>query len=665
MSLLKHFGAAGLAMTALFLVHPQAAAEESYTVSGNTYTLSISADKDLTDELNAALRDIQTTKSNPGTIVIPAGDYTTGIIRLSKSYVTISAEGAVIRYAGETDFGPYLIKASETALSGVTIRGGVWDGRGLADFVFHFGILSGRHTDLAFIDCAVKNGGRQSIRVSQTKNLTMSGVTVTGSDYGMYLSGCENIVMKDCSASKNGVGFAFRASVGTSNSLTNCTAENNTLDGLQIKDTGTTLTISGGSFSKNGKNGISMTTGAAVTMKNAHADNNTSNGISPVGSKTTITTLKAYSSTFTGNGRHGMAGDSYATIYMKACTANNNARNGIMLNHSCKSAGLIDCTARGNSECGILVQCGSSCAKISGCDCSANKKLGISVSDVTVTIDSCKADSNTKHGIFINHTAGYQADKTVTVTSTQANKNGLNGLFAGGIKAVTITGGTFNKNGQCGIESHDIAMKLSGTKNQIIGNKKNGVAALSGHLYLNGATISGNTNCGVFFDGTSTGGYCINAVISGNRVGVLVNNGALVTKISSNRITGNLELGIQCIPAKSGRKTTLKACSDNRLSNPKAAWELLFSAGVSKPASLTNIRPVRIAGTVRAEATKVSGTASNGLTVVVSVGGKQVGKKTVSAGIFSISTAKLAAKSRVTVSCTTGGKNLIYSAKTL
>lgn len=633
--------ACALILTVFYPKDANALEYYSYDAATNTYTLSVKDGQDITEALEETLEVMTTSSSRPGIVIIPEGSYEMYIIRILKSHVTISAEGAVIKYKGAASHGSYMIKATDTGTTGVTISGGVWDGNKKAGIVLNFGSASVKHNNLTFENCIVKNGIDQNMRISNGTGVTCTNVTVSNSNYGIYVSDTQKLSMENCSSYSNTFGYGLRNLNGEENYLKKCAATSNRTDGLQIKDVGTVVRVEGGKYNENTKNGISMTAGAAVVMKNADVSKNKSNGISPVGSSKTTTKLSAYGCNYNENGRHGVAGDSYVNIYLKGCQAGNNASNGIMLNKGCKSSGLINNITNGNGTSGILVQGNSTCSKIENCVSNNNKKLGISVADVSVSLIGCSADYNNKHGIYVAHLSGYNGAKAVTITNCTANFNKADGICITEKKTVTIKNTTVKNNGQSGIGSKAATLKVIGNNNVISGNKKYGISGMQGNLYISNAKITNNGSFGVYFMGNKTNGYCINSTITGNRSGIGLNRGANVSKINNNRIQSSLEYGIFCNRSTSGRKTILKECKGNVLYNPKAKWEIICNNEGTKPSALKNLHTITIGKSVKKGTKKITGTFTAKEALKIMVNQKTYKVKTSKKGTYSKKVARL------------------------
>lgn len=644
----------------------QVHAEETgytYQEATNTYTVSQTGGN-VTAALDSALSAAAGTVSNPATVRIQPGTYDISLVQVKKSNVTIDATGATLNFIGSNMYGQYVLKATETSVSNVTVKGGIWDGKGLASIVFHFAGESVKPSNLTFENCTVQGGIDSNIRLVNATGVTMNQVTVSGSNYGIIMKNSADLKFNACKTTGNNIGYGVRE-CGGDNVFTDCTITANKIDGLQVKDVGTVLTLKGGSYTKNGKNGISATTGATLTIDGANVSDNTSNGISPVGSKDTTTTIRITNSTFNNNGRHGVAADSYVTISMDKCIANGNVSNGVILNKGCKSAGLTNITAKLNGSSGILVQDGSSCEKISDVVCNNNKKLGISLEDVTITLTNCEANNNKKHGIFISGTGA----NTVNITDCEANENGSIGIIVsntGTKKKLVLKETSACKNGVSGVESYAKTTQITGSGNEVKDNKKHGIAARSGKMNISKAVVTGNGGNGVFYVGKKTGGYCINSVISGNKSGITLSEGATVSKIVSNTLENNTKYGICLYEGVGSKKTTLKNCKKNTFIGGKSTTRhIAFWAGVSVPSKLKMTKALTIAGNVKTGKNKITGTFASGAKVSVEIGGKTYTTKANSAGKYSIETGKLTAGTRLSVYAQDSYKNKFMAVKTL
>lgn len=625
-----------LVATTVFMFPSQGNASTGYSYNSSTKTYTITQKGNITTALTNAI----TAAGSGSTIVIPSGSYNAGVVKMNKSNITIRATGATITYNGSTSTNPYILKG-ENATSGIKISGGTWNGASKSKNVFQFKSASNITVENCTVSGALK--GYASMRFENGSNLTCTNITASKSDYGIYAQGVTNVKLTNAKATGNRIGFGLRSLKG-SNTLSSCSVTGNTGDGLQVQDSSTKITVSGGSYSSNKNNGISLTRSAQMTLTNATVSNNTLNGISPVGTDGKVT-LTAKNTVFNNNGRHGVAADSGAKATLDKCTANNNAKNGFILNKKCTSGGITNCTANGNGTktsdstggCGILVQDGSTCSKVSNNTCNNNKKLGISLEDTNATVSKCTANSNAKHGFFISGSK----TKTVKIQNCTSTSNKQNGLFVTGKQKVTTTNSTFTKNGNSGILTEGTSLKVDGAGNKLTYNKKYGIGCQKGKLYVVNATISNNSNYGIYFTGTSTGGYCTGAKITNNKAGIIVQKGASIAKIEKNTITGNKKYGIAVYKNSKGRKTTLSSCKNNTFCNPAASKEIQFWSGTKVPSKLKVMYPTKIDASVAKGKTKVTGTATASRTVFVTVKGKTYKAKSNKKKKYSIKTPSL------------------------
>ncbi len=634
-----------------------------YEAASNTYTISQTSGN-ITEALDNALTAATGTVANPATIRIQGGTYSIALVKIQKSNIIIDATDATISFIGSSASGQYVLKATDTSVSNVTIKGGTWDGKGIASIVFHFAGESVKPSNLTFKDCTVKGANDSNIRLANATNVTMNGVTVSGSNYGMMIKNCKNIKFTGCKTTGNNIGYGVRES-GGDNVFTDCTVTANAIDGLQVKDVGTMLTLKGGNYIKNGKNGISATTGATLIMDGVNVSDNKSNGISPVGSKTTTTTVKITNSTFNNNGRHGVAADSYITITMDHCIANGNVSNGIILNKGCKSSGLTNITAKQNGASGILVQGNSTCKMISDVVCNNNKKLGISLENVTITLTNCEANKNKKHGVFISGAK----ENTITMKNCEANENGSIGIIVantGTKKKLVVSKTRTCENGVSGLESYAKTTQITGKGNEVKDNKKHGIVARNGKLNVSKAVVTGNGAIGVFYVGKKTGGYCTNSTISNNKSGITLSEGATVSKIQSNTFENNSQYGICLYEGVASKKTTLKNCKKNTFIGGKSSTRfIVYWEGVSVPSKLKPTKVLTIAGSVKKGKSKITGTFTAGSKVSVKIDGKTYTAKANSAGKYTIKTKKLKAGTKLSVYAQDSYKNKFMAEKTL
>lgn len=659
-----------LAVTLIFVCNVQA--QESgdgyvYQAESNTYTISRTSGN-ITEALTNALEAAKGTRKNPATIRIQKGNYNISLVKLTKSNIVIDATGASLSFIGSQASGQFVIKATDASISNITIKGGVWDGNDKASVVFNFAGSSVKVSNIQIKDCQVKESTDTNIKFNKASNVTLDHVTVSDANYGLVVTNSNNFTFTGCRASDNTFGYGIRSLKGT-NKMKDCVAEENETDGLQVKEKGTVLTVEGGDYTENEKNGISVTSGASLTLLNANVSNNDSNGISPVGKKgqTTVVTIK--NTTFKNNGRHGVAADSYITINMDNCVASNNKANGIILNKYCKSSGLTNITANGNGKsqngtggCGILVQAGSTCSKITNATCNKNKKLGISLENVKTTLSKCQTNNNGKHGIFISGTS----KNKITIKECDSSKNKGMGISISKNKSVTVTKTTACDNGVSGLETYAKTTKIAGKGNKFTGNKKHGLACREGNLNVSKAVITDNGVNGIHFAGSKVGGYCTNSTINNNQSGIVLTDGAVITQITSNTISGNTKYGIGLYQGSGSRKTNLKACKKNTFVSGKksdrfiAIWE-----DAKAPSKLKMTFALTISDKVKAGQKKITGTFTPGAKVSVKIDKKTYTAKADKKGNFTIKTGKLKKGTALTVYAQDAYKNKFIGEKQL
>ncbi len=659
----KWIGICGMA-AALAMALPRPAAEAAsyrYDAASNTYTLSVKSGANITDKLQEALDTAVGTPKKQAVVVIPKGSYKINLVRIDASYVTVRADGAAISFAGSGTGGQYMLK--ETAdTAGVRISGGTWDGKGKAAIAFQF---SGNCAtkDFTAEDCAVKNCRQYNVRVSNGKGVTFRNVRFSGANYGMAVQDSKDVHLEGCFASGNTFGYAL-ADLKGKNTMKDCSCSQNKTDGLQAKNTGTVIEVEGGKYEKNGKNGISMTTGAVLHLSGADISGNHANGISPVGSKPTKTVLTAEDCKFNKNGRHGIAADKYVSVTVKDCEANENKANGIFLNHGCSAGTIEDCTANGNKGgSGILIQNKSTVGSIEGCTANRNN-LGISVKDAKATVEDCVADKNKKHGFEIATTnaKSKDADKAVSIKNCEACGNKADGMCVTEKKTVVITKTKIKDNGQSGIESKGKLLHVKGAGNVISGNGKYGVYCNGGKMRVEGASLSNNKTAGAAFV-NKTSGSCTGAKISGSGIGIMAHSGASLSKVDKNVVTGCTQAGISCTSGDGG-SSKISQMKGNKLDNPKAAYEVRASGGSTLPSGVQPYQRPKLSESVKAGKKDVSGTTGlSGKKIKVKVGtAKAKAVKTGQDGSFSVKAArKLKKGTKIQIEYSDPGKNTFVS----
>lgn len=660
----KLFGLLAAVCFCILFVQP-VKAEELYQYDSGTNVYTIRAKSgNITEAVNQALNVMQTSAAKRGTLVIQPGEYNVNLINLSKSYVTIKAEGATLKFMGSDVNGQYLIKCTKNATTGIILEGGIWDGNKKASYIFNFGSESKAASNLTIRNCTLKNAIDSNLRLVGGKNVLLENVSCTNTEYGIDIKKASGVKIKNSTIYTCEVGIDLRNLSGT-NTIENCSVTRCNRVGMQIKEKPTAVTVTGGVCNQNAT-GISLTTGAKLTLKGIDVSNNRSNGISPVGSKTKKTILNISDSSFNNNGRHGVAAANYVEVTARDSEMNGNTSNGVMLRDYCSSKGLINLTTNSNTLNGILIQGKSTCSLISGCTALKNKSNGLMLVDVAVKLEKVNASQNKACGVFASSTAR----KNITIKNSTFKGNTNNGLYVSENGGLVISGTKIQNNKNSGIESNGGVIKLNGKSNTVSGNKKYGVCmratdGAKGELQLSYATVSNNGNVGVCFYGNVTG-YCVNATLTNNLTGILIADGANVKKINSNTIKDHSKYGISVYPSTSKKTTTLVQCKDNTLSNPKAANEIVFWSGAKVPAKFAVINPLKIDKTVKAGKKTVTGTVTSGYKVTVTANGRKYkAKKASTNGTYSVKASKLKRGKNVEVMITDYYKNKILASKKL
>ena len=655
-----------LAVLCVWMVFAQPVKAESYQYDSakNTYTIKATSGN-ITDAVNSALDAMNTSSANQGTLVIKPGTYSVNLIMLDKSYVTIKAKGATLKFMGSSMNGQYLIKCTNRSTTGIVIDGGTWDGNKKASYIFNFSSNSSPAKKLTVQNCTMMNAKDSNIRVDGGKEIVLDNITSAGSKYGVDIKRSSGVTVKDSSVYSCEAGIDMRSMVGTENIIENCKVYKCSKVGMQIKDAPTVVTAKGGSCNDNYA-GISLTTGAKMNLSGIDVSNNKSNGISPVGSKKKRTILNISDSSFNNNGSHGVAAALYVELTAKNSKMNGNASNGVMMRDYCTSKGLTNLVTNSNKANGILINDGSSCKLISGCTALKNKANGFMLQDITVKLERINASENKNCGVYVSA----KSKKTITVKNAVMKKNANNGMYVCDKAGYIVSGTKIQNNKKSGIDSNGGFIKLNGKGNVISGNKKYGVCmrglkGQKGDLRITNGTISGNKNAGVYFYGNVTG-FCTKAVIKGNQTGITVAEGASVSKINSNTIKDNAQFGIAVYKSKSGKTTAMSQCSGNALSNPKASNEIKFWPGTRVPSKLKVTEPLTIDKNVKSGKKKVTGKVTAGYKVTVTANGKKInGKQASSNGAYSVTVPSLKSGKNVEVTILDSYRNKIFAVKKL
>ena len=169
------------------------AAEEAYTVKGQTYTVNVKSGADISDNVDDTLKAARdaATSAEPITVVIPKGSYKLTETLHIYSNTTLDARGVTLTYSGSEDntmlmsgtngaYGGYDDYNSSKACAGykgfenITVKGGTWKSK-----------TSNTSTILRF---------------SHGKNITLDGVTVSGGGctHQVEVAAIDGFYVKNC-----------------------------------------------------------------------------------------------------------------------------------------------------------------------------------------------------------------------------------------------------------------------------------------------------------------------------------------------------------------------------------------------------------------------------------------------------------------------------------
>lgn len=575
----------GLAMTCM--VSDKAYAEDfSYNAVSNTYTINQTSGN-VTAAIKSALDAATGSVEAPAVIRIQPGSYQLGSISVKKSNVVIDATDAVLTTDKTAN---NMLRISEASVSNVTIKGGKFNGGQSSQFVFFIKGDTYALSNLTLSDCEVYGAKETNIRILEVDKVTMQNVSLQDGEYGLLMLDCKNATLTKCRAKGSRCGLAFR---GTEAILTDCNCDDCGQGGLQVKGDGCKVTVNGGSFCRNGKNGISLTTGASLILNKAEVCDNKANGISPVGKKGLVTSLIATDCNFSRNGRHGVAADTYIVVSLFDCTADTNGAHGVLLNHNCRAEKFHNVSACGNgtvlsdaSGSGIALENESTAGLFENCVCEKNQKNGMALKGLSATVKNCTLNNNRKHGLYASGTI----KDTLNIEDCSMENNKENGAFVDsskGKKTVRFQNCSVKQNGNCGIETVSGTIKVTGKGNTISENKKHGISNRNGKLIVTNAVVENNKNYGVYFDGAKKGSYITGSTLTKNLVGVTLSNGAFVNKVSNNTFTNNSKYNLMVYAGKTKTKSALKACQKNTMSvSKKTGYQINFEKAAKMPAKI-------------------------------------------------------------------------------
>ncbi|MCR4673389.1 MAG: right-handed parallel beta-helix repeat-containing protein, partial [Lachnospiraceae bacterium] len=229
------------------------------------------------------------------------------------------------------------------------------------------------------------------IDTSASSALTVSNITLqNASGRGMSVSGCSSVNITDVNVSGCGDhGIRLEKCAGT---------------------------ISGGTYSGNGANGIQLDTPGAITVSGSTVTGNTGYGLYATSSTSTVTVTNVTSTSNKGAAGIGLYDCSAISIFNGSSTGN--TEHGYYISNS---PGTINgATASSNSETGIIVS-GSKDYTITGVTANSNTLNGISaVSGAALKMSSSTVSGNKNYGIQISDKASLSASNgestKITVT---------------------------------------------------------------------------------------------------------------------------------------------------------------------------------------------------------------------------------------------------------
>ena len=613
-----------------------AAADYSYDAATNQYTV-VQTSGDVTAVLQTILKEAT---DNCNIKILP-GSYTLGSVSYLGKNFRLEATGATFSLAsGSQEF----FRFPEPQTGKVVFTGGVYDGNKQARWMLNLFKGEGHTQEVVLDGVELKNAATSGVRISVADRIFIKNVKVSNCGYGLDIKNSSNVLIENCTISNCVVGIDARVLDGE-NTILDTQVTKSSQVALQIKNGGAVV----GKNLKINNNvaGVSLTSGSELTLYDSEVCDNTSNGVSPVGTKGKKTAFSAYRCKFDRNGRHGVAADTYLTVAIEDCQANGNAVNGFTLNHFCDTKKFVNCTANNNKGNGFFVQNSSICDSIEKCEANGNGIAGFALEDCSTKVSDCVANENKKNGIAF----GGNKKFTVSVKNCEASKNGGIGFVFREKKIGSATGIIANENATAAVQSYASTLTISGKSNTFLNNKKHGLDCRAGKMYVSGATVSGCKQFAVYYAGSSAGGYCVNSTLTNSLGGIAINEGANVSKATGNKIGKMSKAAIIVYDTGKGKSSKLGALKKNQLDTTSKMRILLVTNRGRLPKGVKDIGTLGLDTKIKANVSTISGTAYPNVRITVTVNKKKIVKKASSNGKFTITIPSLKKKDKLTIQC--------------
>lgn len=350
------------------------AAVRAFGVGGYRLTSLAKTSGDFTAQFRAALASAGT-KSKAHVVYLSAGEYTitTNSSLRPADYVYVVAEaGTRVTWSGSTEGG--MLRFENRKQSG-GVYGGVWRGKSKGNLVT---VLNSRTVQLRKLslvdskangvfmkkssvliaDVSISNAVNHGIAAYDSSQLALHRSTISGnSRHGVYVSKSSATINRVTSQRNriNGIQFADSASgtivqsklvnnglsvtgstdgkaghgLGISGrsaaKLTSTTLSSNKVCGVSLTSKGSSVNISGGALSSNGRHGVGTTAGVKVTIKGAVIAKNRYNGVLASGSGTAVSLDQV---SIEGSARYGLSVPSKGSaVIRRTAIANSGTHN--------------------------------------------------------------------------------------------------------------------------------------------------------------------------------------------------------------------------------------------------------------------------------------------------------------------------------------------------
>ena len=442
-------------------------------------------------------------------VYISDGNYTTNEVKLdscSNVYIVLE-KNAIVKSASTNKYSIFKVTGNS---NNVTIYGGTLDSDKKGSNTIE---ITDSNNTVNIDSILVKNSPSGGIRVYNSKNVTISNVTLTSNtQFGINIDK-SSVTLNNSNTSSNG-DKGIRIVNNSNVTIKNVNSESNSDDGIYINKSN--VNISDFKSQKNKTNGANVEN-STVVISNSTLNNNTDKGIRIItNSNATLNSVSA---------------------------SNNNG--GIRLIDSKLVADKI--TVLNNNDDGIYVK--NSNFNISNSEIGKNKTNGININDATAEVKNIKSYENGAAGVRV-----YNSTTKINDSSLYNNKE--HGVSVSNGANLTIRNSKIYNNNWCGISSNGTNTKSYIYYNEIYGNGVNAKATDEGELghgvgVFEGAysdiqnnNINNNKVCGVSGFGNIKIDVLSNKINNNGRHGIGLRKDVTINAIRNNEISSNGYNGI-------------------------------------------------------------------------------------------------------------------------